>query len=83
MPAFIALQETKLTATKSIKYLTRIFSKHKLIFNNTHKITTFCNKRRLNYTSLRGGILILIHENYSFPRNLQKLATPNTISPYL
>jgi hypothetical protein len=81
--AFIALQETKLTTIKSTKYLTRIFPKYKLIFNNLHKATTCCNKREPNYIPLSGGIMTLIHENHFFLGNLQKIATPNTISLYL
>ena len=34
--AIIAIQETKLTATKSTKYIQNLFPHYKLIFNNTH-----------------------------------------------
>lgn len=27
--------------------------------------------------------MTLIHKNYSFPGNIQKISTPNTISPYI
>jgi exonuclease III len=34
-PSVIAIQETKFTASKSTKYLQRLFPKYKMIFNNT------------------------------------------------
>jgi hypothetical protein len=27
--------------------------------------------------------MMLIHKNYSFPGNIQKISTPNSISPYI
>ena len=38
-PAIITIQETKLTATKSTKFIQKLFPKYKLIFNNTHALT--------------------------------------------
>ena len=38
-PAIIAIQETKLIATKSTKYIQNLFPQYKLIFNNTHALT--------------------------------------------
>jgi hypothetical protein len=38
-PSIIAIQETKLTASKSTKYLQRIFPQYKMIFNNTTATT--------------------------------------------
>jgi hypothetical protein len=34
-PSIIAIQETKLTASKSTKYLQRLFPQYKMVFNNT------------------------------------------------
>jgi hypothetical protein len=81
--AIIALQKTKLTKTKSTKYLQRTFPDYKLIFNHTHNATICSKRRELNYAPLRGGLMTLIHKNYSFLRNIQKIATHNKISPYL
>jgi hypothetical protein len=81
--ALIALQESKPTATKSTKYLQRTFPDYKLIFNHTHNATICSKRRELNYAPLRGGLMTLIHKNYSFLRNIQKIATHNKISPYL
>jgi hypothetical protein len=62
----ITIQETKLTATKSTKYIQNLFPQYKLIFNNTHTLTR-CLHQRMPYTPGRGGLLTLIHNKYAFP----------------
>ena len=81
-PAIIAIQETKLTATKSTKYIQNLFPQYKLIFNNTHALTR-CIQQRIPYTPARGGLLILINQKYAFPGNITKISSPANISPYL
>ena len=80
--AIIHIQETKLTATKSTKYIQNLFPEYKLIFNNTHALTR-CIQQRMPYTPGRGGLLTLIHNKYAFPGNITKIPTPANISPYL
>jgi exonuclease III len=80
--AIITIQETKLTATKSTKYIQNLFPEYKLIFNNTHALTR-CIQQRIPYTPGRGGLLTLIHNKYAFPSNITKIPTPTNISPYL
>jgi hypothetical protein len=82
-PALIALQETKLSATKSIKYLQKLFPQYKLLFNNTHSQTTCMHCRGLPYIPMRGNLLTLIHNTCSFPNNVTKIPIPARISPYL
>jgi hypothetical protein len=82
-PSIIAIQETKLTASKSTKYLQRLFSQYKMIFNNT---TTITQTRRIQgqpYTNPRGGLLTLIHQHYAFPGNITKIPVTTNIFPYL
>ena len=81
-PTIIAIQETKLTATKSIKYILNLFPHYKLIFNNTHALTR-CIQQRIPYTLARGGLLTLINQKYTFPGNITKIPSPVNISPYL
>ncbi|HYP43288.1 MAG TPA: endonuclease/exonuclease/phosphatase family protein [Candidatus Nitrosocosmicus sp.] len=81
-PAFITIQETKLIASKSTKYIQRMFPNYKLIFNNTHALTR-CIQRRLPYTPGRGGLLTLINHKYAYPGNITKVSTSANISPYL
>ena len=78
----ITIQETKLTATKSTKYIQHLFPQYKLIFNNTHALTR-CIHQRMPYTPGRGGLLTLIHNKYAFRGNITKIPTPANISPYL
>ena len=80
--AIVIIQETKLTATKSTKYIQNLFPEYKLIFNNTHALTR-CIQQRMPYTPGRGGLLTLIHNKYAAPRNIIKIPTPANISPYL
>ena len=80
--AIIHIQETKLTANKSTKYIQNLFPEFKLIFNNTHALTR-CIQQRMPYTPGRGGLLTLIHNKYAFLGNVTKLFTPANISPYL
>jgi hypothetical protein len=82
-PTIIALQETKLSTTKSIKYLQKLFPQYRLLFNNTHSPTTCMHCRGLPYTPMQGGLLTLVHNTYSFPNNVTKIPTPARISPYL
>jgi exonuclease III len=82
-PSIIAIQETKLTASKSTKYLQRLFPQYKMIFNNT---TTITQTRRIQgqpYNNPRGGLLTLIHQQHTFPGNITKIPTTANISPYL
>ena len=80
--AIIAIQETKLTTTKSTKYIQNLFPHYKLIFNNTHALTR-CIQQRIPYTPTRGGLLTLINQNYAFQGNITKIPSPANISPYL
>ena len=80
--AIIHIQETKLTANKSTKYIQNLFPDFKLIFNNTHALSR-CIQQRMPYTPGRGGLLTLIHIKYAFPGNVAKIPTPANISPYI
>jgi hypothetical protein len=82
-PSIIAIQETKLIASKSTKYLQRLFPQYKMIFNNT---TTTTQTRRIQgqpYTNPRGGLLTLIHQHYAFLGNITKIPLTTNTSPYL
>jgi hypothetical protein len=82
-PSIIAIQETKLTTSKSTKYLQRLFPQYKMIFNNT---TTKTQPHRIQgqpYNNPKGGLLTLIHQEYAFPGNITKIPTTEDISPYL
>jgi hypothetical protein len=81
--AIIALQETKLTATKSTKYIQNLFPAYKFFFNNTNTPTRCINRYGLPYTPTRGGLLTLVHNTFAYPNNLLKLLTPAHVSPYL
>jgi hypothetical protein len=81
-PSIITIQETKLSATKSTKYIQRLFPQYKLFFNNTHNITRI-TRQRMPYRGYRGGLLLLIHNKHAFPGNLSKIPTSANISPYL
>jgi hypothetical protein len=81
-PAIITIQETKLTATKSTKYIQNLFPQYKLIFNNTHALTR-CIQQRIPYTPARGGLLTFINKKYAYPGNITKIPIPAVISPYL
>jgi hypothetical protein len=82
-PSIIAIQETKLTASKSTKYLHRLFPQYKMIFNNTTAITQTRRTQGQPYTNPRGGLLTLIHQQYAFPGNTTKISLTTNISPYL
>jgi hypothetical protein len=82
-PSIIAIQETKLTASKSTKYLQRIFPQYKMIFNNTTATTQTCRIQGQPYNNPRGGLLTLIHQQHAFPGNITKIPTTANISPYL
>jgi hypothetical protein len=72
-----------LTASKSTKYLQRLFSTYKKIFNNT---STQTKRNRIfgqPYHNPRGGLLTLIHQNYTFPGNTSKISTSIDIFSYL
>jgi hypothetical protein len=82
-PSIIAIQETKLTTSKSTKYLQWLFPQYKMIFNNT---ATKTQPRRIQgkpYNNPKGGLLTLIHQEYAFPGNITKIPTTEDISPYL
>ena len=81
-PAIITIQETKLTKTKSTKYIQNLFPEYKLVFNNTHTLTR-CIQQRIPYTPTRGGLLTLIHKKYAFQGNISKIPSPANISPYI
>jgi hypothetical protein len=54
-----------------------------MIFNNT---ATKTQPRRIQgqpYNNPRGGLLTLIHQEYTFPGNITKIPTTEDISPYL
>jgi hypothetical protein len=82
-PSIIAIQETKLTASKSTKYLQRLFPHYKMIFNNTTTITQTHRTHGQPYNNPRGGLLTIIHQQYAFPGNITKIPTTANISPYL
>jgi exonuclease III len=82
-PSIIAIQETKLTASKSTKYLQKIFLHYKMIFNNTITPTQTRRTQGQPYNNPRGGLLILIHQQYAFPGNITKIPTTTNISPSL
>jgi hypothetical protein len=54
-----------------------------MIFNNTTTITQTCRVQGQPYINPRGGLLILIHQNYAFPGNITKIPLTTNISPYL
>jgi exonuclease III len=82
-PFIIAIQETKLTTSKSTKYLQRLFPQYKMIFNNTATKTQPGQIQRQPYNYPKGGLLTLIHQEYTFPSNITKIPTTEEISPYL
>jgi hypothetical protein len=82
-PSIIAIQETKLTTSKSTKYLQRLFLQYKMIFNNTATITQTRRIQGQPYTNPRRGLLTLIHQHYAFPGNITKIPLTIDISPYL
>ena len=75
----INIQETKLTATKSTKYIQNIFPKYKLIFNNTHALTR-CIQQRMSYTPGKGAYSHSFTTNTHFlktsPRFLRQQTSP-------
>jgi exonuclease III len=77
-PSIIAIQETKLTASKSTKYLQRLFPQY-----STNAITQIRRTQGQPYTHPRGGLLMLIHQQYAFPENITKIPITANISPYL
>jgi hypothetical protein len=56
-PSIIAIQKTKLTASKSTKYLQRIFPHYKMIFINTNTPTQTRRTHRQPYNNPRGAYL--------------------------
>jgi hypothetical protein len=50
-PSIIAIQETKLTTSKSTKYLQRLFPQYKMIFNNTNTSTEIHRIQGQPYTN--------------------------------
>jgi hypothetical protein len=82
-PSIIAIQETKLTTSKSTKYLQRLFPQYKMIFNNTAIKTQPRQIQGQPYNNPKGGLLTLIHQEYAFPGNITKILTTEDISPYL
>jgi hypothetical protein len=83
LPSIIAMQETKLIASKFTKYLQRIFPQYKMIFNNTTATTQTRRIQGQPYNNPRGGLLTLIHQQLAFPGNITKIPTTANISPYL
>jgi hypothetical protein len=69
-PAIIAIQETKLIASKSTKYLQRIFPQYKMIFNNTNTPTQNRRTYGQQNNNLRVGLVTLIYQQYAFPGNI-------------
>jgi hypothetical protein len=82
-PSIIAIQETKLTASKSTKYLHRLFPQYKMFFNNTATKTKPRQIQGQPYNNPKGRLLTLIHQEYPFPSNITKIPTTENISPYL
>jgi hypothetical protein len=54
-----------------------------MIFNNTNTSTQTQRTQGQPYNNPRGGLLILIHQQYAFPGNICKIPTTTNISPYL
>jgi hypothetical protein len=79
-PSIIAIQETKLTTSKSTKYLQRLFPQYKMIFNNTNTSSQIRRIHGQPYTNPGGGLLTLIHQNYAFPGNISKTPLTTNIS---
>jgi hypothetical protein len=82
-PSIIAIQETKITTSKSTKYLNRLFPHYKILFNNTNTSTQTRQIHGQPYNNPRGGLLTLIHQHYAFPGNITKIPTTKDIFPYL
>jgi hypothetical protein len=82
-PSIIDIQETKLTASKSTKYLQRLFPQYRMIFNNITATTQTRQIQGQPYNNPRRGLLTLIHQQYAFPGNITKIPTTTNISPYL
>jgi exonuclease III len=82
-PSIIAIQETKLTASKSTKYLQRLFPQYKMILNNTTATTQTRRIQGQPYNNPRGGLLILLHQQRTFLGNITKITTTANISPYI
>ena len=73
----------QLMASKSTKYLQRIFLQYKMIFNNTIISTQTRHTQGQPYNNPRGGLLTLINQQYAFLGNITKIPTTTNISPYL
>jgi hypothetical protein len=54
-----------------------------MIFNNTTTTTQTHRIQGQPYNNPRGGLLILIHQQYAFPVNVTKIPNTTNISPYL
>ena len=54
-----------------------------MIFNNTNTSTQTRRIHEQPYTSPRGGLLTLTHQNYAFSCNITKTSLTTNISPYL
>ena len=80
-PSLIAIQETKLSATKSTTYIQRLFPQYKLFFNNTHNITRV-TRQRMTYRGYRGGLLLLIHKKTRISRKPHKNPHPCRNIPF-
>jgi exonuclease III len=82
-PTILTLQETKLTAKKFPKYLQRMFSQYKLLFNNTNTNTKYNHQPGVPYIPPTGGLLTFIHNKYAYPNNITKIPTNPAFSPCL
>jgi uncharacterized iron-regulated protein len=54
-----------------------------MIFNNIATKTQIHRIQGQPYNNPRGGLLTLIHQEYTFPGNITKIPTTEDISPYL
>jgi hypothetical protein len=54
-----------------------------MIFNNTATKTQPRKIQGQPYNNPKGGLLTLIHQEYTFPRNITKIPTTEDICPYL
>jgi hypothetical protein len=77
-PSIIAIQDTKLTASKSTKYLQRLFPQYKMIFNNTATKTQprriqgqpYSKRWTTNFNTSRIHIPKQYHQNPYYRRNI-------------
>ena len=63
-PAFLILQETKITSTRHTKHIERNFPGYKVFIGSTHNEHKCSIRSSLPYTPNRAGIITTIHESF-------------------